>query len=509
MGQCRLLWKLFGLKRNEHKTRKQVQALQDKKLRKLLYYAYDHSAYYKENFEQNGITREKIETLPLSAFPTMDKNSLMEHFDKIVTVPDIRQEELRIFDENVSPMASHDKFGKAKLEQCGKYVRNKKRNISPDKKLFRGKYHVVHSSGSTGVPRYFVYDTSAWDSMLLGIIRGALWDMTMPQILKLLSGGLRILYVAATDGRYGGAMAVGDGISGVGAEQKFLDIKTPLSEWVQTVREFQPDIIIGYPSAIKILGEKVKSSQVSVNVCRIISCGEPLAPGLRDYIEKTFEAAVVNFYGASESLALGVETDRTEGMVLFDDMNYIEVENGKMYLTCLYNYVQPLIRYEISDQLVFRQEKQGKYPFTQADILLSRSEDVIWFEYDEGKRDFLHPLAVEGICVEGLLDYQFRKTDKDAFEMLAQVSAQEKKALIRREIIQQMKKILHEKDMDSVRFFIRFVDEILPDAMTGKKQLIVQEENVSPMASHKKFEKTKLPECKKSIRKEEEVRNAV
>ena len=481
MGQCRLLWNLFGLKRNEHKTRNQVQVLQDKKLRKLLYYAYDHSAYYKENFERNGITREKIGEFPLSAFPMIDKNSFMEHFDEIVTVTDICQKELRKFDEMTLP----------------------------DKKLFQGKYHVVHSSGSTGAPRYFVYDTSAWESMLLGIIRGALWDMTMPQILKLLSGGLRILYIAATDGRYGGAMAVGDGIRGVGAEQRFLDIKTPFSEWVQTVRDFQPDIIIGYPSAIKILGGLAECSGVSVNVCRIISCGEPLAPGLRDYLEKTFGAVVVNFYGASESLALGVETDRAEGMYLFDDMNYIEVENGKMYLTCLYNYVQPLIRYEISDRLLFRQAKQGKYPFTQADILLSRSEDIIWFEYDEGKRDFLHPLAVEGICVEGLLDYQFRKTDKDAFEMLAQVSAQEKKALIRREIIQQMKKILHEKDMDSVRFFIRFVDEILPDAMTGKKQLIVQEENVSPMASHKKFEKTKLPECKKSIRKEEEVRNAV
>ena len=95
MGQCRLLWNLFGLKRNEHKTRKQVQTIQNKKLRKLLYYAYDHSAYYKENFEQNGIAREQIGSLPLSAFPTMDKNSLMEHFDEIVTVPDIRQEELR------------------------------------------------------------------------------------------------------------------------------------------------------------------------------------------------------------------------------------------------------------------------------------------------------------------------------------------------------------------------------------------------------------------------------
>lgn len=481
MGQCRLLWNLFGLKRNEHKTRKQVQALQDKKLRKLLYYAYDHSDYYKENFEQNGITREQIGSLPLSAFPTMDKNSLMEHFDEIVTVPDIRQEELRKFDENVTP----------------------------DKKLFRGKYHVVHSSGSTGVPRYFVYDTSAWESMLLGIIRGALWDMTMSQILKLLSGGLRILYIAATDGRYGGAMAVGDGIRGVGAEQRFLDIKTPLSEWTQTVREFQPDIIIGYPSAIKILGELAENSEVSVDVCRVISCGEPLAPGLRDYLEKIFGSVVVNFYGASESLAIGVETDRVEGMYFFDDMNYIEVENGKMFLTCLYNYVQPLIRYEITDQLVFRQSQKSRYPFRQADILLSRNEDIIWFEDDNGKRDFLHPLAVEGICVEGLLDYQFQKTDKDAFEMLAQVSNQERKPQIQREIIQQMKKILHEKDMGSVRFFIRFVDEILPDKKTGKKQLIVHEENVSPVASHRKFEKTKLPECEKSIHKGKEVRDAV
>ena len=414
----------------------------------ILCYAYGHSDYYRRSFEQNGIAREQLGKLPLSAFPTMDKEILMEHFDEIVTVPDIRQEELR-------------KFGETD---------------SANQKLFKGKYHVVHSSGSTGVPRYFVYDSSAWNSMLLGIIRGALWNMTMPQILKLLSRCPRILYIAATDGRYGGAMAVGDGIDGVGAEQRFLDIKTPLSEWMQVVREFQPDIIIGYPSAIKILGELAENSEVSVDVCRVISCGEPLAPGLREYLEKTFGTVVVNYYGAGESLALGVETDRTEGMVLFDDMNYIEIENGKMYLTSLYNYVQPLIRYEISDRLVFRQSEESRYPFRQADILLSRSEDILWFEDNNGKRDFLHPLAVEGICVEGLLDYQFRKTDKDAFEMLAQTLDHENKTHIQKEIIQQMKKILREKNMDSIRFFVRFVNEILPDARTGKKQLIVQDE---------------------------------
>ncbi|MCH5264555.1 MAG: phenylacetate--CoA ligase family protein [Lachnospiraceae bacterium] len=447
MGRLHLLWDLYQLKRNEYKTREQIRTLQDKKLRKLLYYAYDHSTYYKRTFEQAGITREQIRKLPISAFPTIDKKILMEHFDEIVTREDIMQEELRMFDEG----------------------------SSTEQKEFRGKYHVVHSSGSTGIPRYFVYDTPAWNQMLLGIIRGALWDMTMPGILKLLSGRPRILYVAATDGRYGGAMAVGDGIDGVGAEQMFLDIKTPLSQWIYSVKEFQPDMIIGYPSAIKILGELIERSEVSVNVRRVISCGEPLSPGLRNYLEQVFRTVVVNFYGASESLVLGVETNPAEGMYLFDDMNYIEVENGKMYLTSLYNFAQPLIRYRISDQLTLMQsDSMSRCPFLQANILLSRNEDVLWFEDPEGKRDFLHPLAVEGLCVEGLLDYQFRQTDKDAFEMLAEVSTSEREAHVRGEILKQMERILHEKNLDNVRFFVKFVEEILPDSRTGKKQLIVQ-----------------------------------
>ena len=52
----------------------------------------------------------------------------------------------------------------------------------------------------------------------------------------------------------------------------------------------------------------------------------------RNYLEYILKAEVINFYGASESLALGVEMDTAEGMILFDDMNVIEVQNGNMYL---------------------------------------------------------------------------------------------------------------------------------------------------------------------------------
>ena len=206
-----------------------------------------------------------------------------------------------------------------------------------DRRPYLGKYHVVHSSGSTGKPGYFVYDEAAWNEMLLGIIRGALWDMSMGEVAKLLLKRPRIVYIAATDGRYGGAMAVGDGIDGIGARQLYLDINVPLDEWIIKLREFKPNIVIGYPSAVKILGELIERGAVSLDVRRVISCGEPLGASLRNYMETVFACDVINIYAASESLCLGVETGSTGGMLLFDDMNVIEVEQGKMYLTCLYN----------------------------------------------------------------------------------------------------------------------------------------------------------------------------
>lgn len=446
MNYFSLLLNLYKLKRNTYKSREQIKRLQDKKLKQILKYAYRHSKYYNKSFKKAGITEENIDTLPLHLFPTVDKSVLMKHFDELVTTSDLKQKELRKFDERESV----------------------------EKSIFKNKYHLVHSSGSTGKPVYFVYDDNAWNQMLLGIIRAALWDMSMLQILKLLAQKPKIMYIAATDGRYGGAMAVGDGIKGIHASQLFIDINAPLTQWKQSIKKFKPNIIIGYPSAIKILGELVEKEKIKLDVSRIISCGEPIGTGLRKYIEKVFHTDLINIYGASESLALGVETNQEEGMILFDDMNYIEVEDGTMYLTCLYNYVQPLIRYKISDKLVLKQtDKNSKYPFTKAENILGRNEDLMWFEDKHGNKEFLHPLAIEGFCIEGLVDYQFIQTSSNSFEMLAEISDINKQKNIQCEISNQMRKILDSKNLDYVQFYIEFVDEILPDAKTGKKQLIV------------------------------------
>lgn len=103
---------------------------------------------------------------------TFIKQSLLENFDELVTVRGLTQDQLRKFNENGNK----------------------------DRRAFKGKYHAVHSSGSTGKPGYFVYDNRAWNSMLIGIIRVALWGMSMPRLLKFLAEKPRIA-IYRCDGR--------------------------------------------------------------------------------------------------------------------------------------------------------------------------------------------------------------------------------------------------------------------------------------------------------------------
>lgn len=288
--------RFLALRHNQFLSREAIQRMQQEKLTALLRHAYLRSPYYHRVFEQAGINYDLIGTLPLSAYPTIDKQMLIAAYDELVTVDELRQIDLAPFDQ------AED------MEQ----------------KLYMGKYHVVHSSGSTALPRYFVYDEAAWARMLSGIVRGALWGMNLPRIAALLLSRPRIFYIAATAGRYGGAMAVGDGIDGVGAQQRFLDINTPLSKWVSCIESFRPQIVIGYPSAIKIMAGMAVKGEIHPRVKRIVSCGEPLAPGMRRYIENALQAEVVNFYGSSESLAMGVEGAKEQDMALFDDLNVIK-----------------------------------------------------------------------------------------------------------------------------------------------------------------------------------------
>ena len=440
MNKARVLWELYRFPHFVYDDARHAEALREKRLRRLLLYCWDHSAYYYDTWQRAGLTRESLRTCPLTALPAIDKQLLMANYERIVTDRRLTQEALREF---------------AEADSSG---------------LYAGEYHVVHSSGSTGTPRYFAYDRKAWEAAQCGIIRGALFGMRFREILRLLRRGPRILYIAATDGRYAGSMAIGEGTASVGGNSLYLDINTPLAEWPERINAFRPNIIIGYPSAVKILGMLMEQGAVRLQPERVITCGEPLPPALRNWLERCFGTTVVNFYGASESLCIGAEADGSLGLALFDDMNWVEVVDGEMYLTGLTNYAQPLVRYHMTDKLTL---KPGRASCTVAELLLGRSEDLMWFQSPDGRREFLHPLAVEGFCVEGLLDYRFVQTAPDSFMMEAEISPESRREPVILEMRSQLRRLLKEKRLDWVRFEVQAVPCIGPDHRTGKKRLIV------------------------------------
>lgn len=442
-----LIIKLTAAKLNTKLPHGVVQKMQQKRLREMMIYAYQNSPYYRKAFRAAGINSRNISYMPIERFPTMDKQKLLDNFDRVVTVRGLTQEKLRRFDSS---------------ENAGK-------------KAMGGKYHLIHSSGSTGKPGYFLYDNNAWDTMLIGIIRAALWDMSMPDILKLKMSKPKILYIAAADGRYAGAMAVGDGLDDLGFEKLVLDVQTPLDELQKQLREFRPDIIIGYPTAIKML---VQTADYDFRIKRVITCGEPLSENLRRYFKRFFKCKILNFYGASESIAIGVEDDNSGGMYLFDDMNYVEITEYGIYLTCLYNFAQPLIRYKISDKTE-KMPYDGKCPFTKVKKILGRNEDVMWFKNAEGKSEFLHPLSVEGLCVNGLLDYQFVQRSDAFFEINAQIKHGADKAKILKALHNYMRKILELNGLSNIGYKIHIVSEINADKRTGKKRLVVCEKGTA------------------------------
>lgn len=443
MNLIKFAYAFFTIESHTSKRAEKIKKIQDKSLRKLLLYAYDHSKYYRDLYDKSKIKREELKTIPISKLPSIDKKIFMKNFDDILTTKEITQQDLRNFDKEKS------------LEE----------------KRLNDKYHIVHSSGSTGKPCYFVYDENAWNTILIGIIRGALWEMTKKDIYRLMKKHPKILYVAATDGRYAGAMSIYDGVINIKASFESIDINSSVDSWIEKINDYQPDILIGYPSALKIIGESKNRGEINIDITRTISCGESLGSNLREFLEDTFHCPVVNFYGASESIAMGVEINNQDGMYLFDDLNYIEIEENEIYLTNLYNFTQPIIRYKLTDNLVINREDTT---FTNVSSIVGRNEDILWFKNKNGKEEFLHPLAIEGFCVDGMLDYQFIQESSNDLKMIIELTDEKYKNNIKKEMKINMKKIFEINHIDNVNFSIEFVEDILPDDRTGKKKLVVK-----------------------------------
>ncbi len=122
MGMFLVAKALWGLRKRERLTRSQMLAYQTKKLRNLVRYAWQRSAFYREYYSSHGIKESDLNDVTVRDLPLTDKGLLMEHFDRVTTDPRLRKASLEAF--ITTPMK--------------------------DQLRYRGRYIIVHTSGTSG-----------------------------------------------------------------------------------------------------------------------------------------------------------------------------------------------------------------------------------------------------------------------------------------------------------------------------------------------------------------------
>jgi phenylacetate-coenzyme A ligase PaaK-like adenylate-forming protein len=377
---------------NEHLTRidwpeAELRAEQTRRLRALVATAQQRSPWHRKRLAHVDPARVTAADLP--SLPTMTKDDLMANFDAIVTDP-------RLTRVNVE----------AHLD-----------GLTEDAYLFDA-YHVAASGGSSGTRGVYVYDWEGWVLFFLAFsrlrVRAQLADPAV---------GLRCVRAVIAGGKASHmsyALAQTFGTSGMISVPATL----PISEIIARLNEAQPVMLSGYPSMIATLARQADAGHLRIAPRLIGVSSEPLLPEMREAIEMAWGCPVLNTYATSEGATAG-SCGQDRGMHLNEDLCIFEPVDSegrpvpagqraaKLFITPLLNHAQPLIRYELTDEVTIIDEPcPCGSNMRRIDDIQGRTDDL--FVYEGGV--IVHPQSFRAVLgrQRHVLEYQVHQTERGA-----------------------------------------------------------------------------------------------
>jgi phenylacetate-CoA ligase len=366
-----------------------LRAHQRKRLLAIVRHAAASSPYYRERFA--GI--ELSEDLDLAALPTLDKPTMLENFDELVT------------DRRLTLARVEAHLGE--LERAGPRA---------DPKLL-GEYRVVASGGTSGRRGVFVYGLRDWTEALGGAARVSNAYLGMaPRLPR-----RRLTTIFADSPLHVSGRAMRSVDVGMYRLQR-LDARIALDELVEALNRFRPESLNAYPSIAALLAERQLAGELRISPRLVSTSGEVRTTYMEEKMAEAWGRAPFDFYNASESGApLAAECDRHAGMHLFGDLFQIEVvgddhqpvaageAGSRLLLTNLLNRTQPLIRYELNDLVTVSPAPCpcGR-PFPLVESVAGRSDDVLDLPRRAGGTIKVHPLVLHSPLtgIAGLRGYR-------------------------------------------------------------------------------------------------------
>jgi len=305
----------------------QLRREREAKLRRVLAHAKTSSPWHRARLA--AVDVDRFGEADLRALPVMTKQDMMDHFDAVVTDPRLTRNVVE-----------------AHLDA-----------LTTDAYLL-DEYHVCASGGSSGRRGIFVYDRDGWATTFLSYLRFSILHMQ-----QTLGAEVPRMAIVSADKASHMTGAMGQTFPPPGDPVPRFPATWPIARIVAGLNEHQPNVLMGYASMVLQLAKEAEAGRLRIAPKLINTTSEPLLPEMREAFAAVWGAPVFNGFGSTEGL-MGGSCSAEQGMHLSDDLFVIELVDGagrpvptgtrasKVYLTSLTNLTQPLIRYELTDEMI-------------------------------------------------------------------------------------------------------------------------------------------------------------
>jgi len=433
--RARLLWR-----RSRRLSREAFEQERLVRFREFAKYVQRKSPWYRRIMNERGIDPR---TCHPGQFPVLTKKEVIDHFDEIVTEGDVNRRDLETFLHR-----SQDPY-----------------------ELFRRRYTVIHTSGSSGEVGYFIYDPAAW-ARLLSQIKTSKGLRLSP------SGRQKVAFVGATQGHFAGvsiSTACNAFPFNLILKTRTFEVNRPLADTVRGLNEFQPFRLVGYGTVLRALADLQLQGELQISPELVANSGEPLLDSDRAVIEEAFGKCIRNSYSCSEFGLIAHREPSWRHMQLLETYLIVEIGSDHILVTSISNRVLPLIRYRMNDVLTLVPSDEHA-PYRAIGDVLGRVEQLATFRNRLGKVDGISPHTINEILIPHVRRFQMRLRGPESFEfavILDPSTNSEERTEALRFAKEKLKAILREKGMDNVAFEVLPVDDIPVDLKTGKFRLIV------------------------------------
>ena len=326
-----LVGAMIKTRRSDGASREKLAQIQQDRLKKLVEYARKNSPFYADLYQNIK------EDFRLEDLPPITKPQLMADFDRAVT------------DRNVT-MKRVEEFC-CDLDHVGR--------------MLDGKYLVFKTSGSTGNPAVVLYDQKCIDTAsAVAAFRTFARNEDYKAFMR---HGKKTAGVFADYGFY---LACGMSrylqLKMPGKQTKItVDVNAPEEQIIRELNDFQPAMLSGYPSNLALLADY---DELNIHPDVVITGGELLTDAVRRKLADKFGCYVQTHYSCTEAGEIACECSEghlhiNEDWVIAEPVDSSNrpvgygVLSDKVLITNLANYIQPFIRYELTDRVIVHNEK--------------------------------------------------------------------------------------------------------------------------------------------------------